>query len=319
MRLLLTGGTGFFGKALLRHWIKSKFYELPVPEVTVLSRSPKSFLARYPEFSNHSWLRFHEGDILNMNTFPIRCNFTHVVHAATDSTFGPALKPFERYRQIVDGTRNLLDFALTSGAGRFLLTSSGGVYGSQTNRFGSFTEESSLIVDPPNANNTYSLAKLAAEHICSLYYSEYGLQTVIARCFSFVGRDLPLDVHFAIGNFIRDSLWNKEIIVKGNGTAMRSYMDQRDLAEWLLVLLEKGVGGRVYNVGSDEAISISELAHLVRDIISPHKPVIVLGNTVHGGGGGRYVPDISRAQAELDLRVKIALADAIKCGAKPYL
>jgi len=134
---------------------------------------------------------------------------------------------------------------------------------------------------------------------------------VIARCFAFVGEDLPLDVHFAIGNFIRDALWGEEIVVGGNGSPIRSYLDQRDLAEWILALLVRGVPGRSYNVGSDEAISIANLATLIRDLIAPGKPIRTLKRPETGPSRNRYVPSVERAREELGLRVQIPLSQAI--------
>jgi UDP-glucuronate decarboxylase len=134
---------------------------------------------------------------------------------------------------------------------------------------------------------------------------------VIARCFAFVGRDLPLDVHFAIGNFIRDALYAQEIVVSGDGSAVRSYMDQRDLATWLLALLERGQAGQAYNVGSDDEISIRELANLVREVLAPTKPVKIAGNAAAGNFRSRYVPSIDKAQRELRLRLTFPLREAL--------
>ena len=310
--IFLTGGTGFFGRAILRYCMHLSHDHVPVPSLTVLTRSCTKFLEDYPEFLNHPWLSFHNGDILDPLSLPKRQEFTHVFHAAADSTHGPKLQPLDRYRQIVDGTRNLLDFTVATGARRFLLTSSGAVYGPQPPDLPALPED--FVGSPTLANpaNAYGLGKRAAEHLCALYQDAHGLETVIARCFAFVGPDLPLDVHFAIGNFIRDALSAEAITVASDGTPLRTYLDQADLAHWLLTLLEQGRAGQAYNVGSDEVVSIAELSHLVRDLLAPDKPVRILGQATDTAGRNRYIPDIRKAQQELGLTVTVPLAEAIR-------
>jgi UDP-glucuronate decarboxylase len=314
--ILLTGGTGFFGKALLRHWGDHELCGQTVPLVTILSRDPERFVKENPTLASSKWLRLIDGDVCNPLTLPRNLVFSHILHAATDSTMGPQLDPTDRYDQIVNGTRNLLDFAVASGVKRFLLTSSGGVYGSQPFDMERIPEDFLGMPDPLNPANAYGVAKRMAEHLCALFHEKHGLEVVIARCFAFVGQDLPLDVHFAIGNFIRDALWRDAITVSGDGTAVRSYLDQRDLAVWLLTLLENGKSCRAYNVGSDQAVSIADLAHQVRDLISPTKPVRIQVKAESNGARLRYVPDISLVQEELGLKVTISLADAILTTAR---
>jgi dTDP-glucose 4,6-dehydratase len=126
-------------------------------------------------------------------------------------------------------------------------------------------------------------------------------------------------VHFAIGNFIRDALWADEITVNGDGSPLRSYLDQRDLANWLTNLLHCGRPGEAYNVGSGTAISIADLAHLVRDIVSPSKPVRILGKPVDNAVRNRYVPDVSKIKNELGLVATISLEQSIRDTANAAL
>jgi len=309
LKILLTGGTGFFGKALLRqHLTSSNSTDV---EIAVLSRNPGQFLAAHPEYSGHQSIRFLKGDIQQRDSLPWEQHFSHVLHAATDSTIGSTLTPLQRYDQIVDGTRNILDLAVATGARRFLLTSTGAIYGPQPADLHAISEDwpgSPPLAEPTTA---YGQAKRAAEHLCALYAEQHGLETVVARCFAFVGPDLPLNVHFAIGNFIRDALTADAITVSGDGTPLRTYLDQSDLAHWLFSLLEQGRSGKAYNVGSNEVISIADLAHLVRDILAPGKPVAILGQADPSAARNRYVPDIRKAHQELSLNVTIPLAEAI--------
>jgi UDP-glucuronate decarboxylase len=195
---------------------------------------------------------------------------------------------------------------------RLLLTSSGGVYGAQPTDMDQIPEDYLGIPDPTLPANAYSVGKRAAEHLCALYSDSFGLDTVVARCFAFVGPDLPLNVHFAIGNFIRDALYGEEIVVGGDGTPVRSYLFQEDLADWLMVMLQQGRSGRVYNLGSDEAISIAELAYLVRDLVAPGKPVRIMNQPDPMHKKNRYVPSVARARSELGLSVQVGLERAIK-------
>lgn len=309
--ILLTGGTGFFGRALLRHWADFADTSSLDFHVVVLTRNPQDFLLRHPEFGGFPWLELALGDVERLDTLPWDRNFTHVIHAAADSTAGPRLSPLERFNQIMDGTRNLLEFAARKRVRRFLLTSSGAVYGPRAMSVPRVHEDCLGMPDPLSPTNAYGVGKRAAEHLCALYTAAYDVETVVARCFAFAGRDLPLDAHFAIGNFVRDALVREEILVGSDGSPLRSYLDQRDLARWLLVLLERGIAGRAYNVGSDEPISVSELAHLVRELVSPGKPVRVLGGRRQCSSPDVYVPDITRARRELGLDVSIDLRHAI--------
>lgn len=316
--LLITGGTGFFGRALLRHleFLRLSNGNLPFEQITVVSRSPASFCLKYPSLSSMPWLNLHAGDVLDPTSLPQNSSYRFILHAASDSTDAAGLTPLQSFRQIVDGTENMLKFAASRGTHRFLLTSSGGAYGPQPSEMTAIPETYNEMPDPLNPLNTYGVAKRLAEHLCAHYGHQYGLETVIARCFAFVGEDLPKNAHFAIGNFIRDALERTEITVNGNGSPIRSYMHQNDLAHWLLTLLQLGSPGHAYNVGSDEALSIADTASLVRDILAPQKPVRIKGVVLADNAyRNRYMPDISKAKNELGLEVTVSLSEAIRLSA----
>ncbi|MCP9860385.1 MULTISPECIES: NAD(P)-dependent oxidoreductase [unclassified Cyanobium] len=312
MNLLITGGTGFFGRALIKYLEAERLSTgaLPFEQITVLSRSPEKFSLSYSALANLAWIRWHAGDVLNPDSLPQQ-NFSHILHAAADSTDAAALTPLQRYQQIALGTQNILDFAVQHRTQRFLLTSSGGVYGPQPDGMAFIPETYNGMPDPLLLSSTYGIAKRQAEHLCTLYGEQYGIETVIARCFAFVGEDLPLHAHFAIGNFIRDALWHEAITVGGDGTPLRSYLDQLDLAHWLICLLLQGQPGQAYNVGSDVAISVADLAFLVRDTLAPRKSVHILRVPDQQRQRNRYIPSIEKARTDLQLDVRIALQQAI--------
>lgn len=306
--VLWTGATGFFGRSLLRHL---KSHGPGQTEWHLLSRDPAAFARRWPELASLPQTIWHQGDITSLSARELP-PLTHVVHAAADSTIAGHLTPMERFDQNAAGTRHMLELAIRRGATRFLLTSSGGAYGAIPSERSSVAEEDHWIPDPLAAASAYGMGKRTAEHLCTLYATAHPIEIVIARCFSFVGPDLPLDAHYAIGNFIRDALRAKAITVSGDGTPLRTFLDQSDLTQWLLTLLKHGHNKQAYNVGSDEVISIIDLAYKVRDLLAPAKPVLILGHALAGDARTSYVPDIHKAQQQLGLRVTVPLAEAIR-------
>jgi dTDP-glucose 4,6-dehydratase len=311
-KILLTGGTGFFGSALLNHLNKLPAVQLGLLKVDVLSRDPGSFLIRCPEFAHRPWLSFVRGDIEDPVCLPHGNSYSHVLHAAADSTLGPTLSAAQRRRQIVDGTTHILEFAHTTGARRFLYASSGAVYAPRAPGVLHISEAAPLVSPEDTADGGYGASKVRAEQLCAEFCRAHGIELVIARCFAFVGPDLPLNVHFAIGNFIRDALYGDAITVQGDGSPVRSYMHQDDLARLLLALLLGKTAHAIYNVGSDQAISIRDLAHLVRDQLAPGKPVNILGVAQSGSPRNTYVPNIDRARSDLGFDLARDLMTALQ-------
>lgn len=195
--------------------------------------------------------------------------------------------------------RRVLDFAKERSVKRFLYTSSGAVYGRLADGATQFLEDQHCAPE-----TEYGQAKLAGEHLCS----GYPFCSVIARLFAFSGPALPLDLNFAIGNFVRDALEGGPLRIKGDGSAKRSYLYAADLAIWLWTMLLEGEGERPYNVGSPVAVSIADLARAVVANTRSEMGVVIEG----GAGGGIYVPSIERANAELKLRPLVGLAEGIR-------
>ena len=196
---------------------------------------------------------------------------------------------------IIEGTRKVLKLDFE----KMLYVSSGAVYGANPPEF----VNEDYCGNPVNA---YGRGKQVAERLC---FSS-GKTVAIARCFAFVGPYLPLDAHFAIGNFINDCLHNQPIVISGDGTSRRSYLYAADLAEWLLKILKDGTNGRAYNVGSDQAYSIREIAELVKNACGSKQPVKVL-TPPSDRAVSSYVPDITRARHELGLKISVSLEEAV--------
>jgi dTDP-glucose 4,6-dehydratase len=308
-RLLLTGGTGFYGGWLLETLTAAVDRGLDA-RVTVLSRDPSAFLRARPRLAGHPAVTLLPGDVLTLA--PPAARFTHVIHAATAASAKlNAEQPRLMFDTIVEGTRRALEVARSCGATRFLLASSGAVYGRQPPGLSHLDEEYPGVPEPGAPGSAYGEGKRAAERLCLEAGAAGGPAPVIARGFAFSGPYLPLDAHFAIGNFVRDALAGGPIRVGGDGTPFRSYMYGADLATWLWTLLCRGQAGRAYNVGSERAISIAGLARLVAGVLGVARGVEVAGTPVAGRPAERYVPSTRRAREELGLDEAWTLEEAV--------
>jgi dTDP-glucose 4,6-dehydratase len=219
--------------------------------------------------------------------------------------------PLAKFENIVIGTQRTLEFAVKCRARKFLLTSSGAIYGRQPADVTHVAEDHAVAPEPTHTASAVGHSKRAAEFLTAAYGEQHGFDATIARCFSFVGKHLPLDLHYAIGNFMRDALEGGRVEVRGDGTQVRSYLYAADLVIWLLAILCNGAAGRAYNVGSDEDVTIADLAHRVARLAPVPVGVHVAGLPPRLPRPDRYVPSTARAQAELGLRQLISLDEAI--------
>jgi dTDP-glucose 4,6-dehydratase len=306
-RLFVTGGTGFIGSWILEA-LTAVEEEMGLGlSATVVSRNPEAFQVRSPHLAGHSAVHLLESDVRNL-VFPSG-GFDFVIHAAFDSSSDPG--PSETRSTIVEGTARCLEFAHTAGARRFLFLSSGAVYGKQPPGISHVPEE--YFDDPASSESLspYGKAKRTAEALCLSAASETGLEVKIARGFAFVGPHMRLDAHFAIGNFIGDALAGGPIRVRGDGTVIRSYLYAADLAIWLLTILFRGSASRAYNVGSERAVPVGQLARLVAATVNPAIRVEI-ASAPSGAPPETYVPSTRRAREELGLEQTVDMTESIR-------
>lgn len=310
-KVFITGGTGFFGCWLLESfaWANDKLHLNA--SACVLSRNPEAFGKKVPHLYHHKAIKFLKG---NINDFVFSEDlFSYLIHCcAYQQPANEKINNLSLIKGMLNGTTHILDFCVKANVKKMLMVSTGAIYGKTLSSLEKIPEDFSDSIDPTNSENAYHHVRRMMETLSVLYAEGNDFEAKIARCFSFIGPYLPLNGRFAVGDFILDSLSQRNIIIKGDGKAVRSYLYMADLVIWLWTILFKGKNCRPYNVGSELPITIREIAEEFADESDPPLPISVLKKSSHGVAPDYYVPDTSRARSELDLQQIIHLSTAIK-------
>jgi len=302
-KIFFTGGTGFVGKWMLSALLDADERLSLGCKITLLSRNPEYFFAEWPELSRR--LNCVSGDVRNF-ALPVD-TVDLVVHAATD--VASARSPDQIFDDCVDGTRRVLDLISGCGARRALLVSSGAVYGPLPQGMSHVPEKYLGGPDTLVSASAYAEGKRVSEWLMARA-AGHGVEVAIARLFAVVGPHLPLDKHFAIGNFIAAALAKKAFYISGDGTPRRSYLYAADMAAWLWAVALRGNSGTAYNVGSEDSISIYDLAKRVAHIAGSQEKV-QCAERISGMPVQHYVPDVTLAKKDLRLQEPLDLDEAI--------
>ena len=135
-----------------------------------------------------------------------------------------------------------------------------------------------------------------------------GYKVYIARLFTLIGKRIRTEKKYAISDFMKAGRFHKKIIVKSKFKVYRSYMHSYDMVKWLLtILVNSSIKCPIYNVGSNENISLQNLARIIGDIFN--KPVEI--KKISSKKIERYVPSIKKAQKELKLKINYNLRTSL--------
>lgn len=316
-RIFITGGTGFFGCWLVESFVHVNRILKLGAQAAILTRNPSAFAAKCPHLSDDPSVTLIRGDVRNF-IFP-EGEFRFVVHAATEASARQAAEaPLDMLTTIVAGTQHTLEFAASHGTSRFLLTSSGAVYGKQPSEITHLPESYAGAPDPVDPASVYAEGKRTSELLCALFHKTAGIECAIARCWAFCGPHLPLDAHFAIGNFIADVLAGRAIHISGDGTPRRSYLYASDLMIWLWTMLFRAPSLTPVNIGSAHDVSILELAQTVAAVLNPDAEIHLAKRAILTAAPSRYVPSVDRAKQLLKLEETISLQENIRRTAAWY-
>ena len=313
-QILITGCTGIIGKWMLSTLNHAKC-ELGLNiEVVVLSRDPDVFIKLYPELADKQRIVWLKGDVRNFS-IPQGITPSWAIHAATDVV--SQTSQLDVLTTCSFGTHNVVSQLAAANCKRMLMLSSGAIYGKVPSGTNGIPESFVGSVSSTNPNSAYAEGKRYAELLCTLMGSLYNITIPMARCFAMVGPYLPLDKHFAIGNFIHSVLNKKPIVIEGDGTPIRSYLYLADVATQLWFLLFKG-RSTAYNIGSNQPISIKNLAEMVINVLDSTQSLEIQNKVLHGVHANEYYPDTTLFSREFKLDHFISIEESILRTANWY-
>ncbi len=301
--VLVTGGTGFVGTWVVESLLRSGRNS---PKLVLVVRSKTKAEKLLGKFLHNAAVEFIEQDVSKKIDF--KGTVDQIWHLATSTGLPNGKSSIDIASSTILGTFRLLDLASSQASPpKFMHTSSGAVYGRGLDPNVEITEDLRLANDWLDGHEVYDSSKRSAEMILSEATKEGIVSGKNARLFAFVGPHLPLDAHFAIGNFIKAAIESKPITLTSSGVDYRSYMYAADLVSWLFSYMHSDYNEPI-NFGSDQRISIRECAELVASFAN----VEVSVNSLDAHEATKYVPNIDRARSVLGLDVYTDLPDSIK-------
>lgn len=290
----ITGASGVFGQWIISFFEWTISRGIACPSIRLLLRD-----ATNNKYQSHNCI---QGDIVNFEKPSEK--FEYLIHLAAPSakdTFS-GMDNSAKLTQLIHGTEHILNFAETNILNRTLMVSSGAVYGGfGPNRKTPISEIERTAPLFSSVDYGLAIGKRVLEAMTSERCRNNNLDASIARCFSFLGPELPTNLHYAAGNFLSNALSGKPIVINGDGTPIRSFLYLGDMVYWLLTILFDGSKGEDYNVGSSKGVSIRELAEIISSVVGA-ADIHVLGKSNKSRGNPEnyfYIPDTTKAKTQL--------------------
>lgn len=316
MKILVTGGAGFIGSAVVRHAIRQGHQIINLDALTYAA-----CLENVAPISNNPNYSFKKADIrdrASLDQIFAEHQPDAVMHLAAESHVDRSIDgPADFVETNVMGTFNMLEAARTYWVSigrpeqfRFHHISTDEVFGT-LGADGQFTEDT-----PYAPNSPYSASKAGSDHLVRAWQETYGLPTVMTNCSNNYG-----PYHFPeklIPVVILNALHGKPIPIYGQGENIRDWLYVEDHAEALLTVLERGTIGRSYNIGGEAEARNIDLVHMICTILdrkrpdqAPHDQLITFVDD-RPGHDLRYAIDTSRIRNELGWRPSVTLQEGLE-------
>jgi UDP-glucose 4-epimerase len=310
MRYLITGGAGFIGSHLAEKLINSG------DEVIVLDNFSTGKVQNINSVAQFEKFSFFEGSVLDIQIVEkLVESVDKVIHlAAAVGVFNILNKPLSSLMLNVHGTETVLTASHKYGK-ELLLASTSEIYGKNSNT--PLHEQSDRVLGSPLLSRwSYSEAKAIDESLSYFYFQEKGLPVKIVRLFNTVGPRQVGSYGMVIPRFIEAALRNETIRVFGTGHQIRSFCHIQDVVRAIeLIIFSESSTGQVFNVGSDDEISILELAKKIKKLTNSNSEIITVPYEDAYARGfeeiPRRVPDISKIKSALGWNPELSLDQII--------
>jgi len=306
MRVLVTGGAGFIGSHLSETLLQRGH------EVWALDDLSTGRLDNLETFRRHPRFRFIEGDVMDsalVDGLVAQCD--HVYHLAAAVGVKYVLEnPLRSLLTNIRGTEVVLE-AADAHQRRLMLFSSSEVYGKGVSV--PFSEDDDRLMGPTHKLRwSYACGKAVDECLAQAYYQQHQLPVVVVRCFNTCGPRQSAAYGMVIPNMVERALRDEPILVHGDGMQSRCFSAVSDVVRGALLLSEsRGVEGEIFNLGTDEEITILELAKRVRRVCdSGSKIEFIPYEQVYGDSFEdmrRRVPDLTKIRAAVGYRPDVSL------------
>jgi len=255
MKILITGGAGFIGSHLAEAMLQAGFDVLVVDDLSTGSLDNIRHLLGHERFQ---FVRESVRDTSTMTVLVEQCDV--IVHLA--AAVGVKLivdKPVHTIETNIHGSEVVLNLASKFDR-RILIASTSEVYGKKTDV--PFSEDDDSVLGPTRYTRwSYACSKMVDEFLALAYHDQYGLETIIVRLFNTIGPRQTGAYGMVVPRFVRAALRNEPLVVYGTGEQSRCFANVADVTWAIMKLLECPEAiGQVINVGSDEPITINELA-----------------------------------------------------------
>ena len=292
-KLLILGGSGFVGSSIVDYGVDKKLIKNKINEIYVLSRSNKTKQKKF----KHIKITYINKSILNVKKIP---QINYVIYCLKNKNIKISNDYFNQFSKLLKTLKIRPNI---------LFTSSGAVYGKNTNKKKD-TEKKIIRIDSIEDLNGYKKEYAKEKIFLEKKIKELGIKNYkvsIARCYTFIGKNITR-YNYAISDLINDANNLTRIKLNSKINIYRSYMHSDDLANWLIKIVKNSnTKCPIYNVGSNKVINLKNLAKKIGLIAN--KKISVKTNK--SKKFDYYVPSITKAYKKLNLKISINLNDAL--------